>query len=190
MTSCLGSRAIECDTTDEHGAHLRITSANRLFSGCGLRLCEYTPVGQKTYYGIELDIEDRIIRARKGDLFTIYLKDGQKIVLRNLYDVKSEVTQELETETQTEMYTDFVPVYDAWYGAVYTVPMIGTYRRPRTVVRTNSFVKLHYIISKEDLNRIATSTVDHITIATDQSPIDKDGDIMPEIISRLLPLFD
>lgn len=189
FSSCLGPRAIECDTTDEQGAHVRLTSANRLFMGCGLRLCEYTPKGEKTYYSIELDIEDRIIRARKGALFTIYLTDGTTVVLRNLYDAKSEVTEHVETETDTEMHTDFVPVYDAWYDAVYTVPVTRTYRYSRPVVRQDSFVKLHYIISRADLDRIMAAKVDHIVVATDRQPIEKTGRDLPEILSRLFSLF-
>lgn len=189
LTSCGMTRQIECDTINDEGAHVRITSANRLFYGCGVRICEYTPKGQKSVYSLELDIEDRIIHASKGDLMTITMYDGQTVKLRNLYDAQSEVTEHVENETETQMYTDYVPVYDGWYGAVYSMPVTRSYRYTRPVVRQDSFVKLHYIISENQMKTIMNGKVESITIATDREPIEKTGRDLPEILKGLMALF-
>lgn len=189
LTGCGMTRQIECDTINDEGAHVRVTSANRLFYGCGVRVCEYTPQGGHAQYALELDIEDRVIRASKGDLLTIYLKDGSTVVLRNLYDAKSEVTEHIETETDTEYQTDFVPVYDGWYDAIYTVPVTRTYRRTRPVVRRDSWIKLYYEISSAQTQKITNGEVDHIVIATDRQPIEKTGRDLPEILRGLMELF-
>lgn len=188
LSSCAISREIACDTTDEHGGHLRITSANYLFSGCQLRLGEYT-LGNQKHYGLEFDIEDRIISASKGDLLTIYLEDGSKVVLKNLENAKSEVTEHVEEETETHMYTDFVPVYSHMYDAVVAVPYTGTYTTRRPVVRQDSFVKLYYVISLQDMNRIINGKVDHITLATDRDPIEANAHRMPKILKEVSTLF-
>jgi len=189
LTGCGMTREIECDTIDEEGAHVRITSANRLFYGCGVRVCEYTPKGEAPVYALELDIEDHVIRASKGRLLTIHLTDGKTVVLSNLYDAKSEVTESVEMQTETGLYTDFVPVYDGWYDAVYSVPVTSTYRYSRPVVKRESWIKLYYIISPEQIQQIIHSQVDYIVIATDRTPIEKSGEDLPEILQGLMPLF-
>lgn len=190
LTGCGMVREIECDTVNEEGAHVRITSANPLFYGCKVRVCEYTPKGKKkSQYAIELDIQDRIIKASKGDLLTIRFDDGSKVVLKNLYDAESEVTETIENETESGMYTDYVPVYDGWYDAIYSVPVTRTYHYTRPVVRQKSFVKLYYYVSEEQVQKIINSKVTDIVIATDLESIEKAGHSLPEIINGLMSLF-
>lgn len=189
LTACGTIREIEYDATDEDGAHVRITSANRLFYGCGLRVCEYTPKGGKTLYALELDIEDRVLRVSKGDLLTIRLANGKNVTLQNLYDAQSEVTQTIVDEAQTHLYTDMVPVYDVWYDAVYAIPVTTSYHTTRPVVRQDSFVKLYYIIHPDQLQEIISNEVKSVVIATDRETIEKDGEDLPEILQVLMNLF-
>lgn len=190
LTGCGMVREIECDTVNEEGAHVRITSANRLFSGCGVRICEYTPKGEKqAQYALELDIQDRVIRARKGNLLTVHLYDGSKVVLKNLYDAESEVTETVENQLESNTYTDFVPVYDGWYDAVYSVPVTRRYSYTRPVVRRESWVKLYYIITPAQMQQIIDGQVESVVVATDREPIEKTGRDLPEILRGLMALF-
>lgn len=189
FTSCETYRMIECDTVDETGARVRITSADRICSGCKLRICQYTESGKQPLYGLELDVENRVIRARKGNLLTIQLADGKSVVLKNLYDTKSEQTETVENETTTNFYTSYVPVYDAWYDAVYTVPVTDTYRTSRPVVRTESLAKLYYLITPEQVNQIVQSEVTGIVIATDSEPIRQRPRGLSDSVRELFGLF-
>lgn len=189
LPSCGAYRMIECDTVDETGARVRITSSERIFSGCNLRVCQYVTVKQDTVYGVELDIEDEVIQSRKGNLLTIQFANGRMVVLKNLYDTKSEQVQRVETETDTQFYTDYVPVYDAWLDAVYTVPVTNSYRRSRPVVRTESLAKLYYLITKEQITEICNNEVTGVVIVTDSHPIRQRVKGLSDSVRELFGLF-
>lgn len=188
LCSCSISREIVCDNTDEHGGRFRMTSANYLFSGCHLRLCEYSHQS-KVQYGLELDIEDRIVTASKGDLLTIYLKNGETVVLKNLEYAKSEVTEHVEEVPQTQMLTDFIPVYSRMYDAVVAVPFTRMHTSYHKEIREDSFVKLHYLISQQQINQIIQQKVSHITISTDRQPIEAKAHRMSKILKEISTLF-
>ena len=187
--SCSTVKQIEVNTTDEHGAHVQITSGVRLFGGCSLRMCQYTMPGHKSIYGIALDIENQIVHASQGDMLNIYLKDSSVISLQNLYDTQSEVEEHVETRLQTNTYTDFVPVYDAWYGAFYSVPVYRTMHYTEPVVYQESWVRLYYYISDADLSKLMNARVDHISIATDSFTISRSGRKTPKAVKELMELF-
>lgn len=189
LTACAAPRAIEVDRTESDGAQLRITSANRIFSGCELRICQYTPKGQNPVYGICLDIQDRIIRASAGDLLTIHMKDGSTIQLKNLYNAESEVHERVENEVETGMYTDYVPVYSAWHDAVVAAPITRTYQYSHPVVREDSWVRLYYIMTPEQMSRVAEGKVDHIELVTDRETIVRKAHAISRAIQNLQTLF-
>lgn len=189
LASCAAPRSIEVDRTESDGARLRMTSANSIFSGCELRVCQYTPQGKNPVYGICLDIQDRIIHASAGDLLTIYMKDGNRVQLKNLYNAQSEVHEHVENELETEVYTDYVPVYSAWHDAIVAAPVTRTYQYTRPVVREDSWVRLYYMMTPDQMSQVAEGKVDHIELVTDRETIVRRAHRISRAIRNLQTLF-
>ena len=156
-----------------NGGKLTVTSSEKLFSGCEMSLCRYVDAQNKTIYAIELDLTDRGEHACEGNLFTVHFKDGSRISMTNMFDAKAEIDHDSYISTQTHTYTDFVPVYDGWYDAIYSVPVSGTYVENMPVNRTTAYLTLFYIISKQDIQKIAKVNVSQVSIVTDGETIVK-----------------
>ena len=168
---------------------LVITSPIRLFSGCDICMAAMQPKnGGKKHYGIELDLTDRVYRVRKGNLLTVYMKDGTQIEMSNFADTKADITEETHLETQDNYNTTFVSGYDPWFDAFYTEPVTFHTRTTEPVTTVTSYAELYYLISLEQINAIINGKVDHITIATDDGIIEKKARPLSAAIQKLFPL--
>lgn len=181
---CVSAQTIE-RVTDFEGGKVVMTSAERLFSGCKMRLCTYTGADKKKVYGIGLELTDRATHVSEGNVFTIHFKDGSRITLHNLWDTKAEVTQEQHVNTYHHSYTDFVPVYDAWVDAIYSVPIDRSYVEHVPVTSTSTFTTLYYIVTPAQLDKIAQGDVSKVSIVTNEETIVKKARPLSEAVASL-----
>lgn len=165
------------------GGKVTITSPDKLFSGCEMRLCRWDRPQSQKVFAIQLDLTDRAEHVCQGNLLTIHFKDGTRISLTNMQDTQADITHESYIDTRQHTYTDIVPVYDGWYDAIYGVPVTGTYTENVPVSRTTSFLSLFYILSPKDIEKIAQGKVSQISLVTDQQTIIKKARPLSEAIA-------
>lgn len=191
MAICMPAQAqiIEKRYENEDGTAY-LTNAVSLFSGCKLRMCSYHFKDGRIAYGIGLDMTDRIDHVCKGNLLTIHFKDGSRISLSNLYDTKADVHQEHSISTQDHYHTDYIPVYDGWYDAFYAVPVETRYTTTTPVVRTTTFASLYYVVTPEQISKIAEGNVADMSIVTDSETIVKKARPLSRAVKELFPAVE
>ena len=170
---------------------LKITSAEKLFSDCKIRMCSFTPneKGAKTLYGIELDLTDRVQSASKGDLLIISFEDGSTIELANLYDTQAEVSQETRMETQHNMGTAYVPAHRAWGRVIGAHPLTYTYEEDVPVTTTTTFASLYYKVTEEQIDKIIKGDIKGIKIVNNRETIEKKARPFSEAVADLFPVI-
>lgn len=185
MATVLASAQTIERVTDFEGGKVAMTSAEKLFSGCKMRLCTYVGADKKKIYGIALELTDRATHVSEGNVFTIHFEDGSRITLHNLWDTKAEVTQEHHVDTYRHVQTDFIPVYDAWDDAFYSVPVDRSYTEHVPVTSTKTFTALYYIVTTAQLDKIEKGDISKVSIVTDEETIVKKARPLSSAIAKL-----
>lgn len=180
----VGAQNIE-RTTNYKGGVVKITSAEKIFSGCQIRLCNYTDSKGGITYGLEVDLTDRTNHVCEGNNLTIHFKDGSRITVSNLWDTKAEVKHESYVQSYDHTVTDFVPVYDAWLDAVYSAPITRHYTEHVPVDNVTTFARLYYILTPAQIEKIISSKIKDVTIVTDENTIVKKARPFSEAVSEL-----
>lgn len=187
ISLCCQAQNIE-RKTELDGGILSVTSAEKLFSGCKMRLCHFVSK-EDNLYGLELDLTDRVRSVSKGNLLTITFRDESTIVLENLYDTQAEVTVERSVESRTEFGTTFVSGYDPWFGVFYSEPVRTAYTADVPVMRTSTFASLYYLITPQQIKKIINGKVSNIQIVTDSETICKKARPISDNFELLYSLF-
>lgn len=169
---------------DIEGGKVWVTSQEKLFSGCQLRMGRYED-GTDVVYGLILELTDRANHVCAGNLFTIHLKDGSRITLTNLWDTKADVEHEDYVETFNRTNTNFMFLYDAWDEAIYSVPVTTSYQERVPVHKTTSRATLSYIITEKQIQKIIDSNVKQVSIVTDEGTIVKKARPLSDAVSVL-----
>lgn len=154
------------------GGKITVTSQEKLFSGCQMRMCRLVK-DHKTFYELELDLTDRADHVCEGNLFNIHFSDGSVISLTNLKDTQARVVREEHMETYTHTYTHYAHYYSPWSGCFYSVPVTRCYQEHVPVCTTTTFASLYYVITPQQIDKIINGNVKAVSIVTDNNTIVK-----------------
>jgi len=189
VCTCGFAQTIERQQRFEDG-DLRITSAEKLFSGCKMRMCSYeSDDGKYKIYGIELDMTDRVRFVQEGDLFTIFLEGEESISLANMYETRADVTTEQHVQTHDRMHTDFVMTYDPWFDIISASPITRMTTEHVPVTTSTSYANLYYVLTSEQIERIINGKVERVTIVAANKTIEKKARKLSETMAELFPLI-
>lgn len=164
------------------GGQVEITSAQKLFSDCKLRMSRYEKDGN-VKYGLVLEMKDLASHVDKGSQFTITFKDGSTISLSNLRDSEATVKREASTKT----VSDDVTVYRAWRG-IGRARSVSVYHE-EPVITTTTFIRTFYIVTPEQIEKISTNKIKNVSIVTDEETIQKKASSLSKIVATLFPLI-